>query len=296
MTNLSTPSPALLAWASRALGARPCVQDASDPWENSRVWQLDLPSDVRFLLKVSSRPVMYERETLALRHAVPALGAGRAPQQRASNADHLALLLTVVPGRPLKQLTVTPAEEVRAHRQGGALLARLHAAGDLSGPRRAEAEQALQAAADGAEDHLREAGARITSTEQKLVRDLAEQLRGLPPLPLAFIHGAAWERNLLWSKDLRQAGWIDFERARFAAVVQDFVQMACRTWADKPHLRAACLQGYGREFMPEEQHALRCLAGLHAVSCLVWGPRLDDPHVTARGRRTLDRLIEGVFA
>ncbi|MFK0159570.1 phosphotransferase enzyme family protein [Streptomyces sp. NPDC090493] len=296
MTHLSTPSPALLGWAGRALGARPCVRDASHPRESSRVFQLDLPSGIRFFLKVSPRPVMYERETLALRHAVPALGAGRAPQLRASNADHLALLLTAVPGRPLEQLTLTPAEEVRAHRQGGALLARLHTAGDLSGPRRAEAEQALQAAADGAEDHLRKAGDRLTAVEQKLVRDLAEQLRGLPPLPLAFIHGDAWERNLLWSKDLRQAGWIDFERARFAAAVQDFVPMACGTWADRPDLRAACLQGYGRDLMPEEQYALKCLAALDAVSCLVRGPKLGDPEVTARGRRTLDRLVAGVFA
>lgn len=72
--------------------------------------------------------------------------------------------------------------------------------------------------------------------------------------------------------------------------------MACTTWADRPDLRAACLQGYGRDLTPEEQHALKCLAALDAVSCLVWGPKLDDPHVTARGRRTLDRLVEGVFA
>ncbi|MEU9167659.1 aminoglycoside phosphotransferase family protein [Streptomyces sp. NPDC048420] len=296
MTHPSTLAPALLAWATRALGARPSVQDASHPRENSRVWQLSLPGDVHFYLKISPQPLMYERETLALRHAAPALGVGHAPQLRASSADHLALLLTAIPGRPLKQLVLTPAEEVRAHRQGGVLLARLHAAGDLSGPRRAEAEQALQAAADGAENHLRQAGERVTPAEQKLVRDLAGQLRDLRPLPLAFIHGDAWERNLMWSRHRGQAGWLDFERARFAAAVQDFVLMACATWVDRPDLRAACLQGYGRDLTPEEQHALKCLAALDAVSCLVWGPKLDDPHVTARGRRTLDRLVEGVFA
>ncbi|MFF4120878.1 phosphotransferase enzyme family protein [Streptomyces sp. NPDC001714] len=233
---------------------------------------------------------------LALRHAVPALGAGRTPQLRASNADHLALVLTSVPGRPLKQQPLTPAEEIRAHRQAGALLARLHTAGDLSGPRRAEAEQPLQAVADGADTHLWEAGDRVSAAGQKLVRELADQLRGLPPLPLAFIHGDAWERNLLWSKDLGQAGWIDFERPRFAAAVQDLVPMACGTWTDRPHLRTACLQGYGRDLMPEEQHALRCQAALDAVSCLIWGPKLDDPQITARGRRTLHGLLEEVFA
>ncbi|MWA08450.1 phosphotransferase enzyme family protein [Streptomyces sp. BA2] len=296
MTNPSTPAPDLLAWASRVLGARPAVRDVSHPRENSRVFQLDLPGDVRFYLKISPKAVMYERETLALRHAAPALGAGGAPQLRASSADHLALLLTAVPGRPLEQWTLTPAEEARAHRRSGVLLARLHAAGDLSGPRRAEAEQALQAAADGADRHLRAAGDRLTAPEQKLVRSLAEQLRTLPPLPLAYIHGDAWERNLMWSRTQQRAGWIDFERSRFATAVQDFVRMACTTWADRPDLRAACLQGYGRDLTAEEQHALKGLAALDAVSCLAWGPAHDDPDVTARGRRTLDRLMAGVAA
>ncbi|MFD7615581.1 phosphotransferase enzyme family protein [Streptomyces sp. NPDC059802] len=296
MTNPTTPSPALLAWASRALGARPAVKDVSHPRENSRVWSLDLPGSVRFYLKVSPQPVMYERETLALRSAAPALGPGGAPQLRASSAEHLALLLTAVPGRPIKEQTLTPVEEARAHRHAGALLARLHAAGDLSGPRRTEAEQALQAAADGAEGHLAKAGDQLTVPEQKLVRERTEQLRILPALPLAYIHGDAWDRNLMWSQAQQQAGWIDFERSRPAAAVQDFVLMACSTWTDRPDLRAACLQGYGRNLTPEEQHALMCLAALDAVSCLVWGPKLDDPHVSARGRRTLDRLMAGVFA
>ncbi|WP_327411291.1 aminoglycoside phosphotransferase family protein (plasmid) [Streptomyces sp. NBC_01281] len=296
MTNLTTPPPPLLTWASRALGARPAVKDVSHPRENSRVWQLDLPGALRFYLKISPKAVMYERETLALRSAAPALGAGGAPQLRASSAEHLALLLTAVPGRPLKQLELSPVKEVRAHRHGGALLARLHAAGDLSGPRRAEAEQALQAAADGAEGHLSAAGDRLTAPEQKLVRQMAEELRTLPPLPLAYIHGDAWDRNLMWSTSRQQAGWIDFERSRAATAVQDFVLMACSTWTDRPDLRAACLQGYGRNLTVEEQHALRCLAAIDAVSCLVWGPKIEDPHVTARGRRTLDRLMAGVFA
>ncbi|WP_063795241.1 phosphotransferase [Streptomyces silaceus] len=155
---------------------------------------------------------------------------------------------------------------------------------------------ALRTAADGAENHLREAEDRVTSPQQQLVRDLAADLRVLPALPLAFTHGDAWDRNLLWSRSRRQAGWIDFERSHFAPAVQDFVMLACSTWVDRPELRTACLQGYGRDLTPEEEHALRCLAALDAVSCLHWGPRLGDHEVTARGKRTLDRLTTGVFA
>ncbi|MFE0795361.1 hypothetical protein [Streptomyces mutabilis] len=68
--------------------------------------------------------------------------------------------------------------------------------------------------------------------------------------------------------------------------------MACSTRVDRPDLRAARLQGYGRNLTPDEQHA----ATLDAVNCLVWGPKLRGPGVTARGRRTLGRLMAGAFA
>jgi Ser/Thr protein kinase RdoA (MazF antagonist) len=127
------------------------------------------------------------------------------------------------------------------------------------------------------------------------MRDLAERLRDLPTLPLAFIHGDARPRDVLWSKNLGQAAWIDFEWSRFATAVQDFVVMSCGIWADRPDLRASWFQGYGRDLLPEEQHALNGLAALDAVSCLVRGPAHDDAAITARGRRTLDRLMAGVF-
>ncbi|MFH7595581.1 phosphotransferase [Streptomyces racemochromogenes] len=244
MTNPTTAPPALIGWAARALGARPAVRDVSPPRESSRVWRLDLPGALRFSLKVSPEAVRYERETLALRSAAPALGAGGAPQLRASSAEDPALLLTAAAGRPLKQPALSSVEEARAHRRGGALLARLHAAGDLSGPRRAEAAQSPQAAADSAEGHLAVAGDRLNAPEQNLVRHLAEELRAVPPLPLAYVHGDAWDRNLMWSTSRQQ----------------------------------------------------ECLAAIDAVSCLVRGPKLDGPGVTARGRRTLDRLMAGVFA
>ncbi|GAA2662741.1 hypothetical protein [Streptomyces vastus] len=72
--------------------------------------------------------------------------------------------------------------------------------------------------------------------------------------------------------------------------------MSCGVWADRPGLRTACLGGYGRGLSCEELHALKGMAALDAVSCLVWGPAHTDPEVAARGRRTLDRLMAGLFA
>ncbi|MFJ1895830.1 MULTISPECIES: phosphotransferase [unclassified Streptomyces] len=284
---------AVRGWAERQVGAVAAVRDASHPRQNSRVWELARHDGCRFYVKISPKARMYERETFALRHATPAMGAGGAPHLRASSAEHLALLMNAVPGRPVMNLPLTAAEEYEAHRQGGLLLARLHAAGDLTGHWRVEAEGALRTAARGAERHLAEAGDRLSPAEHTLVRDLADQLHGAGPVQLGFIHGDAWARNLLWAGS---SAWIDFERSRFAPVVQEFVQLACGVWADKPRLRIACFSGYGRELTSQENHVLTCLAGLDAVSALTWGEMHDDPHLVARGRRTLDRLLTGSFA
>ncbi|MFE2298796.1 phosphotransferase enzyme family protein [Streptomyces sp. NPDC059445] len=284
---------ALRGWAEREIGAVAEARDASHPRRSSRVWELVRRDGCRFYLKLSRTARTYERETFALRHAVPALGAGRAPQLRASSAEHLALLTTAVPGRPVHELALTAAEEYEAHRQAGLLLARLHAAGELTGRWRAEAEGALRSAAQGVERRLEDAGDRLTEAERTLVRALTEQLRWVGPLPLGFIHGDAWPTNLVWSG---RVAWVDFDRSRFAPVVQEFVASACGVWADRPRLRTACLSGYGRELTPQELHVLKFLAAVDAVSALDRSRKHDDPCLAARGRRTLHRLMTGVFA
>jgi Ser/Thr protein kinase RdoA (MazF antagonist) len=77
------------------------------------------------------------------------------------------------------------------HRQAGAVLARLHAAGELTKTTRATAKASLQAAADGADKHLQRAGDRLSPAEQKTVRGFAEELRTVGRVPLGFIHGDA---------------------------------------------------------------------------------------------------------
>ncbi|MBO1329896.1 phosphotransferase enzyme family protein [Streptomyces sp. VRA16 Mangrove soil] len=290
MSVLTQPPAALMAWARSEIGDCATPVDVSHPRAGSRVWGLPRPDGtVRAYLKVSPRPVPYEREVFALRHAVPALGALRAPQLIASLPQDLALLLSPVDGRPLRQLTLRRAEEAAAHRQAGRLLALLHAAGEPTGPRRREAEDAVAVVADGAERHIAAAGERLGPAERDLVRTCAARLAHLPPLPMAFLHGDAWPRNLLWNGTT--AAWIDFERARCGAAVQDFVLLACSVWPTRPDLRTALLTGYGRQLTPDEEIALMCLSAVDAAGCLAWGPDHDDPQVTARGRRTLDRML-----
>ncbi|MEV8319557.1 aminoglycoside phosphotransferase family protein [Streptomyces sp. NPDC059900] len=297
MSDKKTLPTVLRGWVEGEIGAVEHIRDTASPRGNARGWEVVRADRCRFFLKVSPHPVAYERETFALRHAAPALGGGRAPQLRASSAHHLALLTTGVHGRPVPEIPLTPAEEYETHRQGGLLLARLHAAGELTGHRRLEAEQELYTTAEDAGRLLDQAGGRLTATEHGLVRRLAEHLRLAGPLQLGFIHGDAQPKNLLWSQ---QAAWVGFGRARFAPVVQDFVRMACGVWDGRPDLRTAFFRGYGRELTPQEGVALKCLAALDAVTALTrgdtHGDTHNDLHVSARGRRTLDRLTAGVFA
>ncbi|MGW0883275.1 phosphotransferase [Streptomyces sp. NPDC002671] len=281
---------AVQRWAEQRTGPVVAVRDASHDWHRSRVWELTGEGEARWYVKVSPSVKFFTRETRAHRSVVPALGHNRAPHLLDSRTDDLALLLTVAPGAPAPGMGLTSAAWRAVHAQAGMLCARLHEAGALDARDRAEAAASLVATADGAEKYLGRAGDRLTGDEQQLVRDYAAQLCRVGPVPLGYIHGDNQPRNWLWS----EAGLalVDFERTRPAARVQDLVILAVTEWLDHPDRQQAFLQSYGRELTGAERHALRCLTALDAVNCLAWGPDNDHPEVTARGRRTLDRLMK----
>ncbi|MCX4783998.1 hypothetical protein [Streptomyces sp. NBC_01264] len=285
------PLPATVRdWAEQRTGPTEVVRDASHDWHRSRVWELADEDGGRWYVMVSPSAKFLARETRAYRHVVPALGHSRAPHLLDSRAEDLALLLTVAPGAPTQILALSSAVWRAVHARAGMLCAQLHEAGELDRGDRAEAEGALRAAADGAEQYLGRAGDRLTKGEQQLVRDYAAQLRRVGPVPLGYIHGNNQPRYWLWSGSA--VAFVDFERTRPAARVQDLVILAVTAWLDHPDRKQAFLRSYGRGLTAAERHALRCLTALDAVNCLAWGPDNDHPEVTARGRRTLDRLMK----
>ncbi|MFF3750176.1 phosphotransferase enzyme family protein [Streptomyces sp. NPDC002018] len=297
----------LRAWAEQAVGPLSCVRDASHPRENSRVWDITDSLGRRFFVKQSPTAAFYERETFGYRSAVPALGFGRAPRLVDTDARRLAMLLTAVPGTPVSRLTLTVPEHRAAHRQFGALLRRLHGTEKMPAQGRRAAEAAAERTAADAGKHLARVGDRLSGNRRALVRRAADHvLRLADLLTPGHIHGDARERNALWSRSgpaaapagMRSSGrlsMIDFERSRYAPVVQDFVRLACGPWQDRDDLRTAFFQGYGRPLTDAERQALPCFAALDAVSCLVHGPAHGEHEVTERGLRTLDRLERGTF-
>jgi hypothetical protein len=180
---------ALQRWAEQRIGPVVSVRDASHDWDRSRVWDLAGESGVHHYLKVSPSVKFFTRESRAYRHLVPALGHTRAPHLVDSRPQDLALLLTAVPGTPVKELELDAAGWRTVHQQAGALCARLHEAGVLDRGDRVEAEASLTAAADGAEKYLARARDRLNQDEQQLIRDQAARLRRVGPLPLGYVHG-----------------------------------------------------------------------------------------------------------
>ncbi|OON77309.1 phosphotransferase enzyme family protein [Streptomyces tsukubensis] len=288
-----TLTPSVRIFAEGVLGRIAAVHDASRPGPHSRVWEVTRADGRRFYVKRSPTPKSFERETWAYRSAVPALGFGRAPHLLGSDARQLTLLLTALPGAPVTRVALDPAARRAAHRQFGAVLARLHSTGAASAVDRRRALESAHALPDEAELNLRRAGSLIAGERAALVRRAAARaVRLAPGLPAARVHGDAREHNALWHEG--RLALIDFERSRYAPAALDFVRLACGPWEERADLRTAFFEGYGRRPTEAEREALWCMAVLDAVSRLGHGPS-DGDEATRRGLRTLERLERGAF-
>ena len=287
MTDPNLLASPLRSWAEKTLGPLTAVRRLPPGSSPAAVWQVVRGSDnARFHLKTAPSPGAFTRETFAYRHAVPALGPGNAPRLVATSARHLAMILTALPGAPLSQARLSETALRTVHWRAGMLVAELHQAGRPTPTTRREASAFLSRLADAAARHADAAGDQLSAAERQFVTALADHLRVLDRLPLGFVHGGGIEAGLRWSGAARPA-LQDFDRARFAPVVVDFVHLDCVLWAERPLLRAAFFDGYGRAPGAEEQQALRCLTGLHAVRSLAEGSTCGD---RAAARTVLDRL------
>lgn len=284
--------PALLRWAQNVVGPVHRVRDVSHDRTNSCVWDLSCAAG-RVFAKVAPSAASFARDTRALREVAPGMDPGTAPLLLAADPLQQALLLTPVPGRTAKVLSLTRAEQRALHRQAGRWLRRFHGGTwELSAQDHADAAAEVARAAAGADNHLGRAGALIAPEGHRTVQWHATALGRLGPLPVGFIHGDYQERNWLLDADAlaRGFGAVDLERARPHAAVADLVPLACGSWVGRPDLQEAFLDGYGRALTAEEQWALRCLCALDAASAISWGAPHGDLEIVARGRATLARL------
>jgi hypothetical protein len=199
----------LAALARRAIGEITGVADCSWPRDGSAVWRVTGPGGCWYLKRHSS-DLFHQREVTALRHWGHALGSGRAPVLAAADSDLLAVVMTALPGQPVRELGLGEDDEQEVHRQTGTLLRRLHEAA-----RPAASDAGIRHITTRAEGHLQRAGRLLTPAQSALARRSAERLGHLAAvLPAVPIHGDTQPRNWLWDPAARRLAMIDFERAR----------------------------------------------------------------------------------
>jgi Ser/Thr protein kinase RdoA (MazF antagonist) len=282
----------LRGWATHRLGSLTSTTDVSGPRENSLVWRLDSSTTAAYV-KISPDPQAFAREVHAYQHAAPRLGPEEAPRLLAADDDLLAILTSPVPGVIVKDLSLPAEQEVHVHELAGRLLGRWHT---LSPPptspsARAEAIASVSTRADQAAAHLAHAAHLLTDRQRTLVEQACRELPELAAtLPLVFRHGDFAPRNWLWDADRNTLALLDFESSDDGIAVEEFVWLFATTWPTHPHLKQACLTGFGRDLSDAEQQALPLFTALAATSYLHAGVTLHEPGLVTKAQTAFEHL------
>ncbi|MFE4869514.1 aminoglycoside phosphotransferase family protein [Streptomyces sp. NPDC056682] len=219
---------------------------------------------------------MYESEWPAV------LGPGRAPLLAAHDPAAQALVVTAVPGRPVREQRLGAEQEREVYRQAGQLLARLNTApfNDRVPERSAGWEVTVERML---------AAARLYASPEDLamVRDLTREQPAA--LPAVVSHGDFMPRNWLWDPAEQCLRIIDFERSGIEpSAHRDLPRLHYRLLHDRPDLKAAFYSGLGRTPNDAERHACAAYGALDAVSALRYGlekrdlASVDEAHTMLR--------------
>ncbi|MBT2492970.1 phosphotransferase [Streptomyces sp. ISL-96] len=250
------------------------VADHSSPGDGRPfVWEIESTSGRRWFAKQNPQgPKLHRREVHAYQHGwTAALGRDRAPVLRAVDDEARAIVITAVPGRPVRHLRLDRKEEQEAYRQAGQLLARLHAA---------ETGQPDPASHTGSwgesvEKMLADAARYLAADDVAMLRSITTDTPA--ELPRVVSHGDFMPRNWLWDQAQQRLRIIDFERTCIEpAVWRDLPRLRYRILRGRPDLEAAFEAGYGRTLTAGERQACSAYAALDALSALRWGIEHHD--------------------
>jgi aminoglycoside phosphotransferase (APT) family kinase protein len=242
-------------------------------------------------VKLSPDPADHARERAGLAFAAQALDPHRTPRLLAADESLLALVTSPVSGRIVRGLELPVGEERRVHARAGAIVRRWHE----RSPRATSADHASASTSiirqAGEADQILPLITEATSAAQRaLVRDAALELpRFAAATPVVYRHGDYATRNWLWDPHLG-LGIIDFAKAAQGLLVEEFVWLQGAVWLERPDLRRAFFDGYGRELSQTEERALQLLTVRLAASYLATGLTQGDSALVERGRQGLDRL------
>ncbi|MGW0731773.1 aminoglycoside phosphotransferase family protein [Streptomyces sp. NPDC002851] len=253
----------------------------------SSVWEIEGPHGMRWFAKQHAGPRLHQREVDAYANWTQALGADRAPELVAADADTRTVIVTAVPGQSLDRLRLPAAQEREAYRQAGMLLARLHAA-----------DVHRTAAVAEEPDWTASVGKRLEAATRYLPADQLAVLRSLaevPPPALAPVlsHGDFMPKNWLWDPREQRLRIIDFERTEITpAVPRDLCRLHYRILLQRLDLNAAFQHGYNRPLSEDEVQARTAYAVLDALDALCWGIRHHDLGLVDEAHAMIERLSQ----
>ena len=131
----------------------------------------------------------------------------------------------------------------------------------------------------------------IADDDVAFVEREAAVLSELPPPVQVPCHGDFQPRNWLVDDDGRVFVF-DFEKARHDWWVHDIQRMWWREGLDRPDLRAAFLEGYGRSLDETELAGMRANSARGHLVQIAWATEHGDERFAAEGRMQLARLQE----
>lgn len=294
----SPPTP-LLELADAVLGAPLRWRDRSWDHGESAVWEV-AGAHGRAMLKHHAHQRKFEQEYRAYLEWGPAMGDAMPRLLSARESAPRGLLLQCLPGGPAGRGAGDTALAVRAeepeavvarrqreiHRSAGAWLARLHAL-----PFRDDDAWTLgEALAARAQAWLERGKPYLPARTLEAIRAGVEAalpiLAGYRRVPC---HRDFTPRNWL----VHDAGFlavIDFEHARPDLELVDVLRLWSGCWQERPDLREAFEDGYGRRFDEEEETLMARLAALDGVATVGWAEEHDDARFAEEGRALLRRL------
>ena len=270
-------------YVERVLG--PCQVAGDRSWVHGESCVIEVRdvAGVTWFAKRHRRADKHRREVGAYRTWVLALG-DHAPRLRAYDDDLQALVLSSVPGEAGSGVASEPDPEIQ--HQAGRLLRRLHDV-ESFGPWDDFAAETL----DEFERWAARAGGLLEPRQLDFARGEVRDLIGLGSPLRVPCHLDYEPRN--WLVADGRVHVIDFERAGPEIWINDLSRLYFGSWHDRPNLREAFLDGYGRTIGSDDRAVLLGCGALSAVSTVVWARAHDDAPFEEAGRQRLARLMAG---
>src|SRR5215472_13698089 len=281
----------VLEFAGQVLG--PCELERDYSWAHgmSAVLRLRDARGVAWFAKRHRARDRHAAEVTAYRQWVPALGV-HAPRLHAADELRSAIIISAVPGEPAPW----PAADLRAlpdaarlaeqavQREAGVLLRRLH---DAQPPSPWDGWGAAKVAEFDALMPM--ASQLLDKRDLALARAQVEPLSGLPGLGRVPCHRDYTPRNWLVKDGVQYV--IDFEHARLDVWLADLARLHPGIWPDRPDLKAAFLDGYGRQLSDTDHAVLQGVAALTATWLVVKAREIRQPALEDAFRAALQRLL-----